>query len=145
MNVFDANVVLSGLRSSNGASHVIVREMIRGNVPFAISAAVALEYEDVLKRPGALGENPWISAEEIDVVLDAVFAAATLVSPWFRFRPFLTDPKDDLYIECALAAGATTIVTSDRHFDVPAVGRFGISIVRAGPFVAEYRRRNEPS
>jgi putative PIN family toxin of toxin-antitoxin system len=145
MNVFDANVMLSGLRSSNGASHVIVREMISGNVPFAISPAIALEYEDVLKRPGILGENPWIANEEIEVVLDAVFKRAKLVSPWFRFRPFLNDPKDDLYIECALAAGARTIVTSDRHFDIRAVGDFGISIIKVGPFVAEFRKRNQPS
>ena len=61
--------------------------------------------------------NPWIANEEIDVVLDAVFKSAKLVSPWFRFRLFLNDPKDDLYIECDLAAAARTIVTSDRHFD----------------------------
>lgn len=145
MFVFDANVLLSGLRSANGASNVIVREMIRGNIRFAVSPAVALEYEDVLKRPGILGQKPWISADEIDVVLDAAFKRAKLVSPWFRFRPFLTDPNDDLYVECALAAGARTIVTSDRHFDSPAVGGFGISIVKAGAFVAELRRRSQPS
>lgn len=76
MFVFDANVLLSGLRSANGASNVIVREMIRGNIPFAVSPAVALEYEDVLKRPGILGQKPWISADEIDVVLDAAFKRA---------------------------------------------------------------------
>jgi putative PIN family toxin of toxin-antitoxin system len=143
MHVFDANVMLSGLRSSNGASNVIVREMVKGNIPFALSPAVALEYEDLLKRPGMLGKNPWVTVDEIDVVLDAVFKSAKLVSPWFRFRPFLRDTKDDLYIECALAAGAKTIVTNDRHFDIPAVGDFGLSVVRPGAFLAEFRRRNE--
>jgi predicted nucleic acid-binding protein len=33
MKVFDANVLLSGLRSSNGASNVTVREVIKGSVP----------------------------------------------------------------------------------------------------------------
>jgi len=122
---------------------VILREMIKGNIPFAVSPAVALEYEDVLKRPGILGDDPWIKSAEIDVVLNAIFKNATLISPWFRFRPFLIDPKDDLYIECALAAGARVIVSHDRHFSHPAVDGFGLSVVKAGEFVAGLRKRSE--
>ncbi|WP_275593277.1 putative toxin-antitoxin system toxin component, PIN family [Rhizobium gallicum] len=143
--VVDANVVLSALRSSRGASHQLLREMLAGDVPFAVSPAVALEYEDVLKRPGVLGDEPWLSEDEIDTVLDAVFSQAHLVSPWFRFRPFLADPKDDIYIECALTAGATFVVSSDRHFLHPAVRAFGMSVMRAGDFVAELTRRRQPT
>lgn len=67
--------------------------MIGGGLAFAVSPAVALEYEDVLKRPGILGKGPWIAREEIDAILDALFAKALIVSPYFRFRPFLNDPK----------------------------------------------------
>ncbi|HWU60691.1 MAG TPA: putative toxin-antitoxin system toxin component, PIN family [Ensifer sp.] len=143
MIVVDANVVLSALRSSRGASHLILREMLVGEISFAVSPAVALEYEDVVKREGILGVDPWIGHEEIDTVLDAVFSQAHLVSPWFRFRPFLDDPKDDIYIECALTAGATLIVSGDRHFLHPAIGAFGISVMRAADFVVELTRRRQ--
>lgn len=143
MIVVDTNVLLSALRSSKGASHWLIREMLKGGIPFAVSPAVALEYEDVLKREGVLGPEPWIGPDEIDTVLDAVFSQAQLVSPWFRFRPFLADPKDDIYIECALTAGATFIVSSDRHFEHPAVKAFGISVMRAADFVAELTRRRQ--
>ena len=93
--------------------------MLDGTVPFAASPAVILEYEDVLKRHGILGRTPWVSAREIDQLLDAICAKALPVFAWFRFRPFLGDPKDDLYVECALAAGAGTIVTNDRHSSTP--------------------------
>jgi predicted nucleic acid-binding protein len=145
MHVVDANVVLSALRSRNGASHIILREMLVGTVPFAVSPAVALEYEAVLKRPGILGDRAWITRDEIDVILDAILKQATLVSPWFRFRPFLLDPGDDLHVECALAASAATIVTSDRHFNAPEVGAFGMSVVKAGEFLADLRRRRQPT
>lgn len=145
MIVVDANVLLSALRSSKGASHLILREMISGSVPFAVSAAVALEYEDVLKRPDILGEDPWVDADEIDIILDTVFSQAHLVSPKFRFRPFLDDPKDDIYIECALAAGATFIVSSDKHFRHPAVQAFGMTVMRPGDFVADLTRRRQPT
>lgn len=143
MIVVDANVVLSALRSSRGASHLLLRAMLVGEVSFAVSPAVALEYEDVVKRDGILGDDPWIRHHEIDTVLDAVFSQAHLVSPWFRFRPFLDDPKDDIYIECALTAGAIQIVSGDRHFLHPATAAFGISVMRAGDCVAELTRRRQ--
>jgi predicted nucleic acid-binding protein len=145
MIVVDVNVMLAALRSSKGASHQLLREMLVGSVPFAVSPAVALEYEDVLNREGILGSSPWVRQDEIDTVLDTVFSRANLVSPWFRFRPFLADPKDDIYIECALTAGATVILTNDRHFQHPAVNAFGMSVMRAGEFVAELTRRRQPT
>jgi predicted nucleic acid-binding protein len=143
MIIVDANVMLSALRSSRGPSHRLLREMLLGSVAYAVSPAVALEYEDVLKRPGILGDDPWVSNDEIDVLLDAVFSRARIVSPWFRFRPFLADPKDDIYIECALAAGATWIVSNDRHFRHPAVHAFGMTVMRAGEYLAERDRRRD--
>lgn len=143
MMVVDANVVLSAMRSSAGASHLLLREMLVGKAPFAVSPAIALEYEDVLKRDGIFGDEPWIKPDEIDTVLDALFGQAHLVSPWFRFRPFLSDPKDDIYIECALAAGATFIVTHDRHFRHPTVGAFGISALTPAGFLAEWKTRRQ--
>ncbi|SFV11604.1 Predicted nucleic acid-binding protein, contains PIN domain [Methylobacterium sp. 174MFSha1.1] len=135
MIVVDASVLVRGIRSRDGASHLVVRAMLAGMVAFAASPAVVIEYEDVLKRPGHLGADPWITPAEIDVILDALCARAIPALPRFRFRPFLADPKDDLYIDCALAAGADTIVTEDRHFGHPAVAAFGLSAISAAAFV----------
>lgn len=136
MIVTDTNVILRGFRSKNGASFIILKGMLTGELPFAASPAVVLEYEDVLKRPGMLGPNPAISPQEVDQVLDMICARAVPALPWFRFRAFLNDPKDDLYVECALAAGARTIVTDDRHFRHPAVPAFGLTAIKAGDYVA---------
>jgi hypothetical protein len=83
---------------------------------------MVFEYEDVLKRPGLLGPTPWIEEAGIDTILDPLCATAVLTLPWFRFRPFL----DDLYVECALAAGAELILTHDRHFRKPVLSAFGL-------------------
>lgn len=98
-----------------------------------------LEYEDVVKRPGLLGPRPWITKPEIDVILDTLCARAAPALPWFRFRPLLDDPKDDLYIECALAAGATLIVSDDRHFAHPVVAALGIRLLSARDYVTLMR------
>jgi predicted nucleic acid-binding protein len=43
MIVADANILLSALRSRRGASHVVLRGMLIGEVPFAVSPTVVLE------------------------------------------------------------------------------------------------------
>jgi predicted nucleic acid-binding protein len=50
MFVVDANIILAGLRSRNGASFQILSKMIEGSLEFALSTAITLEYEDLLKR-----------------------------------------------------------------------------------------------
>jgi len=139
MIVADANILLGALRSRRGASHVVLRGMLIGEVPFAVSPTVVVEYESVLKRSGILGATPLIGPEQIDSLLDAVCARAKLVEPWFRFRPFLDDPKDDPYIDCALAAGASVILSRDRHFQHPAVAAFGLRAMSAGEYLNERR------
>jgi putative PIN family toxin of toxin-antitoxin system len=139
MIVADANVLLSALRSTNGASHAVLRAMLTGDVAFAISPPVVLEYESVLKRSGILGDTPWIRLDQIDGILDALCACGKLVEPWFHFRPFLDDPKDDPYIDCALAGGASVILSRDRHFRHPAVAAFGLRVLSAGEYLTERR------
>ena len=145
MIVADANVVLRGIRSRHGASGYVLTEMLKGNVAFALSTAMALEYQDVLARPGLLGNPPVATMPQVEIILDALCARASLVSPWFRFRPFLDDPKDDLYVECALAAGADCILTDDKHFRHPAIERFGLKALSAREFIILSRREGEQS
>jgi predicted nucleic acid-binding protein len=132
----DANVALRAFRSSLGASHVVLRSILQGELQCVVSPAVVLEYEEVLKRRGLLGPHPAVPTDEIDGVLDAVCARAARVQPWFRFRPFLNDPKDDMYVECALAGSAAVIVTEDRDFRHPAVPGFGLTAMKVGDFVS---------
>lgn len=143
MIVADTNVILSGCRSRNGAAFVVLRGMVTGEIPFAASSAMMLEYEEVLKRPGMLSASSPVQQMHIDVLLDVLCEKAVQTFPWFRFRPFLHDPKDDLFIECASAAGARLIVTGDRHFQHPAVSAFGLTVTTASNFVADLRQERK--
>ena len=138
MIVVDTNVIVRGIRSGASASGFILRALLLGEIRFAISPAMILEYEDVLKRPGVLA--PLIlSTDQIDAILDALCRMAHCVTPWFRYRPLLEDPKDDLYIECAVAAGADVIISHDRHFQNPEMGKLGLRVMSAREYVIEYR------
>jgi putative PIN family toxin of toxin-antitoxin system len=140
MIVADTNVILRAVRSRRGASGYVLRGMLSGEITFAASPAVILEYEAVLKRPGMLGEPPVLDGDGIDVILNALCAMAVESHPRFRFRPFLEDPKDDLFVECALAAKAGLIVTDDRHFRNESLAKFGITAVSARDYVANLRK-----
>ena len=137
MIVVDTNVVVSGVRSRRGAANLILNGMLSGDMQFALPPALMLEYEDVLKRPGMLGDPPSISHEQLDVILDTLCMMAVEVSPWFRFRPFLNDPKDDHVVECAMAAGARIILSGDKVFRHEDVSAFGLVWLTAPDYAYE--------
>ena len=79
--------------------------------------------------------------EQISAVLDALLAQALLVQPIrIRRRPALTDPGDDLVIECALEARADAIVTMNVRDFAAAVETFGLRVLKPGDLVAELRK-----
>jgi predicted nucleic acid-binding protein len=129
--VLDSNVLVSSLRSRAGASNEVVRRLARGEYRTAVSTSLVLEYDDVLHRPGMICAY---SAGEIDAFIDSICAVSQEAFIYFRWRPFLPDPKDDLIFECALAAGATHLVThNQRHF--PGLDPFGLSVVTPSDFL----------
>ena len=52
--VLDTNVLVAALRSKRGTSYQLIRSIGQGDWRPNISVALALEYEDVLKRKGLL-------------------------------------------------------------------------------------------
>jgi predicted nucleic acid-binding protein len=130
--VLDTNVLVSGLRSALGASNAVLVRLAHGDFRIAVSTALGLEYEDVLNRPDLLSTY---SPFQIAAFLDSICAVAEESYIYFKWRPFLPDPKDDLVFECALAAGATHIVTHNGK-DFQGSEALGISVVTPGQFLA---------
>ena len=67
--VLDTNVLVTAFRSKRGASYQLVRSIGLGDWRPNISVALALEYEDVLKRQELL---PNVGEADIDRFLDYV-------------------------------------------------------------------------
>ncbi len=108
MVVVDTNVIYSALRSRLGSSYVLLAAMAEGKVPYAVSAALVFEYEDVLKRP----RNKLVFTEtEIDEILDSIVAIGRRHSSYFLWRPLLKDTKDDMILELAVVSESDRIIT----------------------------------
>lgn len=123
--ILDTNVIVAGLRSRRGASNHLLQLVAQREVTVAASTALILEYEDVLQRPGMV---PGLDYRGIADFLDDFCSITLEAHIYFRWRPFLPDPKDDLVIECALAAGASHIVTHNLR-DFHGLAPFGISVM----------------
>ena len=126
--VLDTNILVAALWSRSGASFRIVERAVGGTLPYAVSVALALEYEAVLKR-AALREASWATDRDLEILLDALLGQARHIMPIrTRLRPSLSDPADEMVLECAVQAGAEAIVTMNTkdfrsaaelyHFDL---------------------------
>lgn len=130
--VMDTSVLVSGLRSSRGASHRLLRLVGTGRFATHLSVPLVLEYEEVLRREaGTLG----LRESDIDDLLDYLCAASGHREINFLWRPFLRDPDDDMVLELAVQAGCTAIVTHNTR-DFAGSRTFGIRAVTPRDFLA---------
>ncbi len=106
--VLDTSVLISGLRSSLGASFEILQAIRYGDLRIAVSVALVMEYEAVALRPSLI---PELCASEIQSIIDTLCDLAHHQRIFYTWRPFLPDPDDDLILELAIAAGAEYIIT----------------------------------
>ena len=122
--VLDTNVVVAALRSRQGASFKLLSLLEEDRFEVAISVPLLLEYEDVLTRQIQAG---LYEQQDIDDFLDYLCQTAHRQSIFFLWRPFLPDPKDDMVLELAVAAGCEAIVTHDQR-DFVGAERLGVRI-----------------
>lgn len=106
--ILDTNVLYAGLYSSKGASFRILRAIDEGRLQIVLSTALLFEYEDILKRHQEILN---LSNQGIDKILDNLCLLSNHQKIYFLWRPRLSDPKDDLILELAVAAGVRSIVT----------------------------------
>ena len=129
--VLDTNVVVAGLRSRQGASFRLLSEVGRGKFQIALSVPLVLEYEDALLRHAP---TTGLSRKDTDAILDYFCSVGHLQSIFFLWRPLLPDPKDDLVLELAVAAGCRTVVTYNVR-DFRGAEGLGVSAQRPPEFL----------
>ena len=112
--VVDTNVLVSAIRSADGAAREVLRRCLNGDVEPLIGIALFLEYEDVLSRD-RLFEGAGINAEERSALLDALLSVCQWTNVTFLWRPNLPDEADNHLIELAIAGNADWIITRNTR------------------------------
>jgi putative PIN family toxin of toxin-antitoxin system len=133
--VLDTNVLVSGFiaRSSTTAVFRALR-LARTCFKICVSDAIEAELIEVFDRPKIARYAK--SQLEIAKYLESLIAGSVRVSPTERITAS-PDPKDNIFLEAALAGGAIAIVTGDRVFRTISPWR-GIAIVSPSEFVDEF-------
>jgi uncharacterized protein len=106
--VFDTNVYISAFVVPGSKSDLAFRLAVRGAFELAASAQILAEVRV------KLGSKFGLSETEIGRVEQAILGSATSVEPEMELH-LLEDEPDNRILECAVAAGASAIVTGDRH------------------------------
>ncbi|HEX8713604.1 MAG TPA: PIN domain-containing protein [Terracidiphilus sp.] len=127
--MLDTDVVVAAMRSPRGASAELLRRIDDGKAVMLLTIALALEYEAIC----TLAEHrlaSGLSASESALYVDGLISLAEPVRAFFRWRPQLRDPGDELVLEAAVNGQADAIVTFNESHLREARKSFGIEVIR---------------
>ena len=109
--VLDTNCLLISL-SRRGAYYTVWKEFFSEKYILCYTNEILSEYEEILsqKMGGDIAGN----------VIKAIISRKNTVrlDVHFRFNLIQADPDDNKFVDCAIAANASFIVSQDHHFDV---------------------------
>ncbi len=128
--VGDTNVLVSGLLFQ-GPPRNVLELAVTGGIELAISPAMVEELQGVLSR-AKLG----LTSDQVTMVVAQVMRTAVVVRPRRRINVCIEDPDDNMVLECAVEAHATTIVSGDKHL-LKLLAFEGIPIVGLQAFLNE--------
>jgi uncharacterized protein len=138
--VLDTCVVVSALRSRNGASNLVLRRALLGELPVVCHYKLLSEYNEVLFRMVRRGELAY-SQDQVERLLAAFVAAAQEVEVRYLWRPNLRDEGDNFVFEAAFAASPATIVTHNvRDFRQPEMDWPGVLVKTPQQVLTEVSR-----
>ena len=122
---------MAAARSKSGASYALLARLPDADFQTVISVALFAEYRAVLLRPENLQQRTEFQAESF---LDFMISTSQLQEVFFRWRPALPDPYDDLILELAVAGGCRYIVTHNVR-DFRGTEQWRIAAVTPGDFL----------
>lgn len=127
--ILDTSVLIAGLRSSLGASFVLLDLVGSGRFAIGLTAALVLEYEATcMKSLPALNLTP----DDVKELLDYFCDVGKLAAIQLRMRPSVADPDDELVLEAAIATGSEWIVTHNIRDMAAGAARYGIEVITPG-------------
>jgi len=131
--VIDTNILVRALINRAGTVRRMLTALDAGRYSVVLSAALLTELTRVLRR-SRLRTKYGISEDDIRDLLQLLIRRGEIVTPARTIR-VCRDPKDDMFLEAAVADGADVIVSGDD--DLLVLRPFeGIPIVRPAAFLS---------
>jgi putative PIN family toxin of toxin-antitoxin system len=112
--VYDCSLFLQTALKRHGPAAACFDLLEAGRVQLVTSDAVLAEVREVLVRPKLLRKYPQLSSPWVAEFLESAFARALHFDEVPERFSYPRDPQDEPYLNLALAAGATYLVSRDK-------------------------------
>jgi putative PIN family toxin of toxin-antitoxin system len=130
--VIDTNILVRALINRAGTVRPMLTALDAGLYTVVLSAALLTELTRVLRRP-RMRTRYGIAEDDIRDLLQLLIRHGEIVMPT-RTIQVCRDPRDDMFLEAAVAGGADVIVSGDK--DLLVLHPFeGIPIVSPAAFL----------
>jgi len=106
--ILDTNILVS--MALGGQVGKINDRWRAGEFIVVVSEEIVSEYLDILQRP-----NLHLKSRTIAVITGRIYRKAKFVKPEERVSGIQSDPKDDKFLEAAIAGQVDFIVSGDKH------------------------------
>ncbi|WP_428352915.1 putative toxin-antitoxin system toxin component, PIN family [Methyloprofundus sp.] len=109
--ILDTNVLLVSI-SSKSPYHCIFEKLINGTYDLGVTTEILMEYEEVIERKF----NSEVAKDVIRTLL--TLPNVEKINVYYNWNLIEADSDDNKFVDCAVSANATGIVTQDKHFNV---------------------------
>ncbi len=109
--VLDTNCLLASI-SSKSENYRVWKGFQQGRFVLCVSNDILEEYEEIIAKK----TNAIVAGNIINAIVESEFV--DFIDPQFHFELITNDNDDNKFVDCAIAANATYIVSEDKHFDV---------------------------
>ena len=109
--VLDTNCLLQAL-PSRSPYHKIWIEIMSGKISLCVNTEILNEYEEILSQK----TNSVVAHNVVEAI--GRLHTTTFQNVYIHFGLIESDPDDNKFVDCAIAANAEYIVTNDAHFSI---------------------------
>ena len=130
--VIGTNVFIEIISEKN-RFHSLFKALLNGQFQLFVSNEILLEYEEVIQKK--------CKPESLELFLSFLDTSPFVhkITPNFKFNLITTDPDDNKFVDCAIAANSDYLVTGDRHFKVVIENQFPkVKIITPQNFIRNF-------
>ena len=109
--VLDTNCLIQSV-SPRSRYHAVWQSLVDGRNTLCVSNEIITEYLEILQR--------FVGYDTAEAVIKTIINSrfVEFITPYYNFELITQDPDDNKFVDCAIAANASYVVTNDHHFDV---------------------------
>lgn len=128
--VVDTNILLVCI-SPRSTANWLWQDILSGVFEVYVTTDILLEYSEIIDR------NMGTEVAEAALDLLSELPNVHLVQKYYFWQLVETDPDDNKFIDCAIAAGAHYLISNDKHFkELQKYPYFNVQLVRLEEFKA---------